>query len=67
MGDPAAIGGLGGEGLVQMHRVEIVGRLGEQPNAVLRRDDDFLGRHADVKFVQDVTTGRMLLNQFDHG
>jgi hypothetical protein len=49
-----------------MHRIEIVGRLGEQLDALLRGRDDLLGGHADVKFIQDIAPGRMLLNQFDH-
>ena len=66
MGDAAAIGGLGGEALVQVHRIEVVRGLGEQADAVLGGDHELLGGHADVKFIQDIAPGRMLLNQIDH-
>ena len=54
MGDAPAISGLGGEGLVHMHGVEVIRGLGEQPNLLLGDLDGLLGDHADLEFVQDV-------------
>ncbi|MNC52492.1 hypothetical protein D3C75_1018400 [compost metagenome] len=67
VGDAAAIGGLGGELLIQMHRIEVIRRLGEQANPVLGDVDGLLCGHADVEFVEDVTARRMLCDVFDHG
>jgi len=41
-------------------RIEVVRSLGEQADALFTDVDNFLGGHADMKFVEDVAARRML-------
>ena len=66
VGDAAAIGGLRGEGLVHMDRVEIVRSLGEMLDALLGDEDVGLRRHADVEFLEDIAARGMFRDEFSH-
>src|SRR5690606_2173118 len=64
VGDAPAVGGLRGEGVVEVDRIEVVRGLGEQADALVRDMDDLFGRHAGVELLEDVAARGMLRDQF---